>query len=465
MPPVPSSDLTWSVAQRTVHEQRALFAVLSDAPRAASSLARGIERDCSLLWDSHFSGATMQVQAIETAIKEIEAVQYSTISRCGEKEKENTVLQDVLRLSQNKQTQLTKYNQAVSKISTDWQRVLTSNLHKNIHTILLEAKRLKEREYRIRDFFGTSPGLWDLEEGVWQKINFDGIESAAGLLKNFPVLLDLARRLGRSWGDLECREMESRSASDCCLEALGSSELVGYQFDNDLELVISHEIALLSDQLCADLFLLRYAESKLTCRQYLNRKQLSLPDGKIIQSSVGKNTKDAQGPVIICLDTSGSMCGAPEAIAKALSLAIVQTIHASGRGAWLISFSDHIRSFDLANPQKDLQAFAEFLTAGFHGGTDLRPALAEALRLLKEELWTRADILIISDFKVPKIILKKMDAVHQIRHASSSRLHSLQIGPEPLRDDLQLFDTHWHFVTSKAGNLLGLDESQFKENI
>jgi uncharacterized protein with von Willebrand factor type A (vWA) domain len=45
-----------------------------------------------------------------------------------------------------------------------------------------------------------------------------------------------------------------------------------------------------------------------------------------------------RGPIIVCLDTSGSMRGAPETIAKAVVLQAVRTAHAERRGCLLLAF-------------------------------------------------------------------------------------------------------------------------------
>jgi uncharacterized protein with von Willebrand factor type A (vWA) domain len=38
------------------------------------------------------------------------------------------------------------------------------------------------------------------------------------------------------------------------------------------------------------------------------------------------------GPILLCLDTSGSMRGAPENIAKAVVIAALRAAHRAGRG-------------------------------------------------------------------------------------------------------------------------------------
>ena len=49
--------------------------------------------------------------------------------------------------------------------------------------------------------------------------------------------------------------------------------------------------------------------------------------------------KAERGPIIVCLDTSGSMHGAPEIVAKAIVLEAMRVAHAEKRACYLYSFS------------------------------------------------------------------------------------------------------------------------------
>ena len=71
-----------------------------------------------------------------------------------------------------------------------------------------------------------------------------------------------------------------------------------------------------------------------------------------------------------CLDTSGSMRGAPETVAMAVGMQAVRTAHAEGRGCLLIAFG---------------------------GGTDLQGLIARAIARVHEARWAGADLLIVSD--------------------------------------------------------------------
>jgi uncharacterized protein with von Willebrand factor type A (vWA) domain len=57
----------------------------------------------------------------------------------------------------------------------------------------------------------------------------------------------------------------------------------------------------------------------------------------------------------------------------------------------------HERAIDNYLPSADIV----FLDGGFHGGTDLRPALDESLRVMEQAQFSLADVVVISDFRIP----------------------------------------------------------------
>jgi hypothetical protein len=82
-----------------------------------------------------------------------------------------------------------------------------------------------------------------------------------------------------------------------------------------------------------------------------------------------------RGPIIVCLDTSGSMRGAPETIAKAVVLEALRTAHhAERRGCLLMAFGgpDETRRARAGATRDGLQALLDLMGQGFDGGTDVQ---------------------------------------------------------------------------------------------
>jgi len=270
------------------------------------------------------------------------------------------------------------------------------------------ASVLAEREDKVRDWFGSSPGLFDLEEGAWQKLDFSGLEACAHDLQSWPSFLELARRIGQHHG-AKTRTHNVEEAvvlPDLETEAVGRSELTGYEEGRDLAHAIAQEIALLSDPATESLFFQRFADARLTILAYQTSADVERDHGRRARVSRTIEEPVDEGPVILLVDTSGSMSGSPERAARILALALARTCIQSGRACKLVAFSTEIKVFDLAKPENNLAELSAFLGHSFRGGTDLRPALATAVDMLADPACEGADVVIVSDFRVPKIIIK-----------------------------------------------------------
>ena len=90
----------------------------------------------------------------------------------------------------------------------------------------------------------------------------------------------------------------------------------------------------------------------------------------------------AGGPLIICLDTSWSMSGIRESLAKAVVLACVTAAHAQGRECRVVSFSsanNAVESGTIACDADGVRRLLDFLSYSFGGGTDVTGALKFAV--------------------------------------------------------------------------------------
>lgn len=87
------------------------------------------------------------------------------------------------------------------------------------------------------------------------------------------------------------------------------------------------------------------------------------------------------GPMIICLDTSGSMQGLPENIAKAIVLECLKVATEQKRQCFVYSFSGpgDIAELELEASGQGIQKIISFLSMSFSGGTDVDGPLHKAL--------------------------------------------------------------------------------------
>ena len=139
-----------------------------------------------------------------------------------------------------------------------------------------------------------------------------------------------------------------------------------------------------------------------------------------------------RGPVVVCLDTSGSMQGAPEHVAKALVLAVARAAHDEGRACRVILFSGpgDVESLEVDLGPTGLPSLLRLLAMSFSGGTDVDLPLRIALDTLETRGWDRADLLLVSDgaFDLPPGLVEQ--AAHA-REQHQARVHGLLIGVQP----------------------------------
>lgn len=184
---------------------------------------------------------------------------------------------------------------------------------------------------------------------------------------------------------------------------------------DNLERVLAVELSMPED-----LFYKRYATKEL--------QQFSSP-GKDKPRKVESHTKDprlTKGPIIVSIDTSGSMSGRPQKIAFSLLKQLLRMAKQQKRPCFLISFSVRSKSIDLSKP-RNWRRIDDFLEHSFSGGTDGEQMLAEAIRVLQKGTFEMADVLIISDLQFPKPILATMEKIAKEK-SLGTRFYALQIG-------------------------------------
>ena len=105
-----------------------------------------------------------------------------------------------------------------------------------------------------------------------------------------------------------------------------------------------------------------------------------------------------KGPIIVCVDTSGSMNGDEEVWSKAMTVGVLEIAQMQKRDFACIIYSDHadepiiIHKNEIA-PNKIIKC-----AENFHGGgTNFESALQKAMKLIEDSHFKNADILFITD--------------------------------------------------------------------
>ncbi len=143
-----------------------------------------------------------------------------------------------------------------------------------------------------------------------------------------------------------------------------------------------------------------------------------------------------RGPLVVCLDGSGSMQGDRDLWAKAVTLALMDVARRQHRKCRVISFSDGtkaLRTFDLLpvdrrSVRRDAD-LGEVVRLAEHfpgGGTDFAAPLRKAVESLRESPYRRGDVVFVTDGEadLPPEVLEE---VEEARRRQGFRIYGVYV--------------------------------------
>ncbi len=319
---------------------------------------------------------------------------------------------------------------------------------------ILKRVRLKLERYiedRIKSFYNSNYTaaevelFWDLEKGGWLPYQIDLLRALSAACRNNNGIVTLLDALGRRGTQNKTVEIGFREVDKECATPFRHAsppDIDGIAESNRLSGLLPSKMALLGDRALEMNFYKKYAEHRL--QTFDSRSHIRITE-QFEQPAIAVEKK---GPYIVCLDTSGSMRGKPEEVAKAICYGLLLCSHEEGRKCYVISYSTDIEMLDLTEWTTAMNEIVDFLTHSFYGGTDLEPALAEVWRILAKEDYRLADVLVISDFDVDDL---QPQTILQIRglQARNVQFHSLLIGDCCNSDVVNSFDRNWRYDYKK----------------
>lgn len=198
----------------------------------------------------------------------------------------------------------------------------------------------------------------------------------ASLVKNSARLKEIVRIAGRM-KQIALRKQAEKADYE-------RQELQGVEFGNDLMKLTPSERILLAN---GDGGLLE----GLFFKKFINR---ALMQYKI----TGKDTK-ARGPIVVPVDCSGSMHGAPDTWSKALALAMYMIARKQKRDfAFFLFNTQVVKRIFISKNDTDPVGLTELLTHGAGGGTSFQVPLDESMQLIEDSKeFKKADIVFITD--------------------------------------------------------------------
>jgi uncharacterized protein with von Willebrand factor type A (vWA) domain len=312
-----------------------------------------------------------------------------------------------------------------------------------------------QRMAKHKESLGLDTGIFiDYSKGKLTPQDLDQFQQWCEYLEQDQELLRLAKNLGAAKPSKYPRRAASLQLPPDAHVAMQSyqvqEELVGIQLARDLKNTLPHELALLADPDLEILFDLKYLEENLMSFSMQGQTQAKVID----QQKQQKKQLGQKGPMVLCLDTSGSMHGQPELIAKALSLFLAMQAMKDHRPMYLINFSTQVTTLELTQAQ-GIEDLLQFLRQSFYGGTDIIPALSHAVDMLEKPNFTHADVIVVSDFimgHLPEDLMQNIETAKQDGHG----FYAVAIGN--FRFDhlnLGLFDHQWIYQ-AKTGQVVEL---------
>ncbi len=320
-----------------------------------------------------------------------------------------------------------------------------------------ETAGLDEDIALLRDLGDFGHLRWDQIRGRLRSRPWQAARRAAERLERLPELAALLRRLGRSERSVDHapeptttpRAAEARAALRPVETRLPDApgEITGVRFTARPERMLAGEAVMLRHPVLKKLWRARHAEARLLGWETEAVLVDWRPDPEHARVPVAAAVPETleRGPFLLALDTSGSMRGAPENIAKAVVIAALRAAHETGRACRLIAFGGpgELLERDLHTGAAGLEALLDLMGQGFDGGTDVQTPIERAIEAVHDARWASADLLIVSDGEfgcVPATLQRLDDA----RRRFGLRVQGVLVGDRETMGLLEVCDAiHW----------------------
>ncbi len=277
---------------------------------------------------------------------------------------------------------------------------------------LFAQANFKDKVQQMLSFteaFGSADAMhratgWDLSLGVWHDAGWGELyQYYEEYVKGQQEVINLAQRIGRQIvieqpNNRGVQEHPHATPVDEEVSHLQQRLTPGYRLGQELHQLLTSEKLLLVAPEFEPLLMAKFASGNLLCQQRMGTKRTWQPTTRT-QASDSIEKVQGRGPVILCVDTSGSMHGRDTIIAKSVTLAVALIAFEQQRACHLMSFSGpgQTEGVELALDQDGLSQLLEFLRNSFDGGTDVDTPLREATRIMQQSAFARADVVVISD--------------------------------------------------------------------
>lgn len=337
---------------------------------------------------------------------------------------------------------------------TAWQlEEIDKKRRKYLEELYKKLEQFKKLEELLSPFIKSFGRLWDLSAGCFNDYGFEILKDFADLLENDKALKELADLIGRQENEKERYEIELRDKIEIKTEYHPKNayrgQISGLRLSGEITSALPSELALFQNSATKVYFSQKFAEKKLLSYAYINQEKSYREELKKEETKKAVKDTEQKGPVIICVDTSGSMSGTPERIAKTITFALAKKCLEEDRGCYLLAFSTDYKERNLTefNYENGISEIVGFLRMSFNGGTDASPALKHSIELLNNNEWKKADVLVISDMIMGDFSVEMKNEI-KIQQEKETKFYSLVVGVSGNKKVIECFDENWTYDTN-----------------
>lgn len=326
----------------------------------------------------------------------------------------------------------------------------------------------------LLDVFGLLPDdgkntNWDMIRGLLRSEGWQDVVRIRRLLEGLPELASLIRGLGRAQQS-EVFDASSQHTVPVMEQAIAQQpegrtvhvpdlpgETRGIKRSDRIARMLPAEAMLLGHPKLRLVWHARRAERTLLSYEDDDRMQEIHLHESLVWRPNPEPKPDKRlemGPIIVCVDTSGSMQGGAEAVAKATVLEAVRTAHAQKRPCHVFAFGgpDEVVEMELTVDAAGIERLMHFLGQAFRGGTDICGPLDKAIAKLEDQRWQLADLLVATDGEfgaTPKLA----DRLDKVKAECGLRVQGILIGDRETIGLLEISDAiYWVRDWRRYGN-------------
>lgn len=323
------------------------------------------------------------------------------------------------------------------KMYLDMRSAIMAGLHQKTQDVI--QRQDEQLQKQLKNYLGNIPDYlekhhvekeefqqaWGMMNGLWNEQEFERLLRVVRIQAEYPEIAHIAGRMGRTTSDDGAEWMSLSQGQTQQIEHSTHSDILGVTQGNDLGGLLPLEMAMLMDNDTENLFYRKY---------FARRLQVFRFKSEVVKPARHLDVKPVvrRGPMIVCVDTSGSMIGKPEKISHSALIKLLDICRRQRRSCFIITFSVSAKPIDVTHePHKVLNMFSHSNT----GDTNATQMMQKTFELLESDArFVNADVMWITDFRIPPVADKLIQHWHKL-HSEGTRFYGLQIG---------MADHNWH---------------------